>query len=132
MTCDYVSIGEIVIMGQTGLFGTDRTCPKCKKQNALSAETAEEELEQEQIHVDQGALTYRYTRTLFVNVSCKYCSFTGSTTLSKSTQGGSRADKDGSVELWGAQDYPVINPDAAIQIVVERVRHPRYRRTAPW
>lgn len=125
-------MGEIVIMGQTWSFGTDRTCPKCKKQNALSAETADEVLEQEQIHVAQGEVTYRYTRNLSVNVSCKYCSFTGSTTLSKSTEGGSRTDKDGSLELWGAQDYPVINADAAIQIVIEREKHPRYRRTAPW
>ena len=119
-------------MGQPGTLSTDCTCPKCKKLNALSAETADEILEQEQIHVDSGAVTYRYTRTLFVNVSCKYCSFTGSTTLSKSTQGGSRAAQDGSVELWGAQDHPLINPVAAIQIVVEREKHPRYRRTAPW
>ena len=119
-------------MGQLLSFGTDRTCPKCKKQDALSAETADEQLEQEQIHVAPEAVTYRYTRTLFVHVSCKYCSFTGSTTLSKSTQGGSRASQDGSVELWGAQDYPLINPDAAIQIVLEREKHPRYRRTAPW
>jgi hypothetical protein len=125
-------IGKLAIMGQLGSSGTDRTCPKCKKSNALSAETAEEELEQEQIHVAPGALTYRYIKTLYVNVSCKYCSFTGSTMLSKSTQGGSRASQDGSVELWGAQDYPVINPDAAIQIVIEREKHPRYRRSAPW
>lgn len=119
-------------MGQPSSFGTDRTCPKCKKQSALSAEMADEVLEQEQIHAAPGAITYRYTRTLFVNVSCKYCSFIGLTTLSKSTQGGSRTEKDGSVELWGAHDYPVINPDAAIQIVIEREKHPRYRRTAPW
>jgi hypothetical protein len=123
---------ENAIMGQPGSFGTDRTCPKCKKQNALSAETADEEVEQEQIHVAPGAITYRYTKTLLVNVSCKYCSFSGSTTLSKSTQGGSRAGQDGSLELWGAQDYPLINPDTAIQIVMEREKHPRYRRTAPW
>jgi hypothetical protein len=125
-------MGAIAIMSQPGTFGTDRTCPKCKKQNALFAETVDEELEQEQILSAPGAVTYRYTKTLYVNVSCKYCSFTGSTTLSKSTQGGSRTDKDGSIELWGAQDYPAINPDTAIQIVIEREKHPRYRRTAPW
>jgi hypothetical protein len=121
-----------VTLGQPSSFGADRTCPKCKKQNALSAEAADEALEQEEIHSDPGAVTYRYTRTLFVDVRCKYCSFTGSTTLSKSTEGGSRTGKDGSVELWGAQEYPLINPDAAIEIVSERVKHPRYRRTAPW
>jgi hypothetical protein len=119
-------------MGPTGFFGAEPTCPKCKKQDGLSAETADEELEQEQIQVAPGAVTYRYTKTLYVNVTCKYCSFTDSTTLSKSTQGGSRASQDGSVELWGAQDYPVINPDAAIQIIIEREKHPRHRRTAPW
>jgi hypothetical protein len=119
-------------MGQPASFDTDCTCPKCKKQNALSAETADEELEQEQILVAPEGITYRYTRTLFVHVSCKYCNFTDSTILSKSTQGGSRTAKDGSVELWGAQDYPAINPDAAIQIVIEREKHPRYRRAAPW
>ena len=119
-------------MGQPSSFGADRICPKCKKQNALSAETADEVLEQEQLPFVQGAITYRYTKTLSVNVSCKYCSFTGSTTLSKSTEGGSRTDKDGSVESWGAQDYPVINPDTAIQIIIEREKHPRHRWTAPW
>lgn len=122
----------MVFMGQPSFFGTDRTCPKCKKQNALSAEAADEILEQEEIHSAQGAVTYRYTRNLSVSVSCMYCGFAGSTTLSKSTEGGSRTDKDGSVELWGGQDYPVINPDTAIQIVIEREKHPRYRRTAPW
>jgi hypothetical protein len=122
----------MAIMGQPWSLGTDRTCPKCKKQNALYAETADEILEQEQIHSHQAAITYRYTRNLSVNVSCRSCAFTASTTLSKSAEGGSRTDKDGSVELWGAQDYPVINPDAAIQIVIEREKHPRYRRTAPW
>lgn len=119
-------------MGQPRSFGTDRTCPKCKKQNALSAQTADELLEQDQIYSAPGAVTYRYTKNLAVDVSCKHCGFTASTTLSKSTEGGSRIDTDGSVELWGAQDYPVINPDAAIQIVIEREKHPRYRRTAPW
>ena len=119
-------------MGPPESFGIDRTCPKCRKQNALSAETAEEVVEQEEIYSAPEAITYRYTRHLTVNVGCKYCNFTGSTTLSKSTEGGSRTGKDGSMELWGAQDYPVINPDTAIQIVIERVKHPRYRRTAPW
>jgi hypothetical protein len=119
-------------VSQPSFLETDRTCPKCKKQNALSAETADEVLEQEEIHSTQEAMTYRYTKTIFVNVNCKYCSFTSSTTLSKSTEGGSRANKDGSVESWGAQAYPVINPDSAIQIIIEREKHPRYRRTAPW
>ena len=119
-------------MGQPRFFGTDRTCPKCKKQNALSVETADEVLEQEQIYSAAGAITYRYTKTLSVDVHCTYCDFTGSTTLSKSTEGGSRTDSDGSVEMWGAQVYPVINPDAAIQIVIEREKHPRHRWTAPW
>jgi hypothetical protein len=119
-------------MGPSRSSGTDRTCPKCKKQNALSAETTDEVLEQEQIRFAPGAVTYRYTKNLSVDVTCKHCGFTRSTTLSKSVEGGSRTDKDGSVELWGAQDYPVINPDAAIQIVIEREKHPRYRRTAPW
>jgi hypothetical protein len=119
-------------MGQSRSPGTDRTCPKCKKQNALSAEAVGEVLEQEQIYSAPGAVTYRYTKNLSVDVSCKYCGFTGSTTLSKSVEGGSRADKDGAIELWGAQDYPEINPDVAIEIIIERIKHPRYRRTAPW
>jgi len=119
-------------MGQSRSSGTDRTCPKCKKRDALSAEAAGEVLEQEQIHFAPGAVTYRYTKNLSVDVNCQHCGFTSSTTLSKSVQGGSRTNKDDSVELWGEQDYPVINPDAAIQIVIEREKHPRYRRTAPW
>jgi len=119
-------------MGQPRAFGTDRTCPKCKKENALSAETADHDFEQDPIHLDSQAPTYRYTTTLYVTVSCKYCSFVGFTTLSKSAEGGSRVNRDGTAEAWGAHDYPVINPDDAIQIVIERERHPRYRRTAPW
>lgn len=119
-------------MGQPRSSGTDRTCPKCKKQNALSAQTADEFLEQEQIDSAPGAVSYRYTRNLSVDVSCNHCGFTSSTTLSKSAEGGSRTDKNGFVELWGAQDYPLIDPETAIQIVIERVKHPRYRRTAPW
>jgi hypothetical protein len=123
---------SILNMGEPRPFGTDRTCPKCRKKNALLAEATEEIHEQDQVTSNPQKTTERYSTTLYVTVSCTYCTFVGFTTLSKSVQGGSRTGKDGTTELWGAQDYPVIDPDDAIQIVVEKVKHPRHRWTAPW
>ena len=119
-------------MGQPQSRESDRTCPKCKRENALYAETIDENQEQERIHFNPQEIAYRYTTTLHVNVSCKYCGLLGFSVLSKFVEGGSRQDKDGSANLWGAQDFSSINSDDAIQIVVDKIKHPKYHRDPPW
>lgn len=119
-------------MGQPRSFEADRTCPKCKREYTLYAETVEEKREQDQIHSGPQGIKYRYTTTLSVNVSCRYCGLLGFSTLSKFVEGGSRRDKDGSADFWGAQDFSIINPDDAIQIVIDNVKRPKYRRDPPW
>ena len=119
-------------MNQPGSFKTDRTCPKCREENALSAEIIDEEYETDQIQSGPRGTTFRYTTTLYVDVSCKYCGLLGSTTLSRSNEGGPGDAKAGSPAPWGAQACPAIDPDRAIAIIVDRQKHPRYRRTAPW
>ena len=119
-------------MGQAWSLKADPTCPKCKKANALSAEITDEQKEQEKIYSGQQGATYLYTTTLYVSVNCKHCGLLGFTTLSKSVEGGSRVKEDRALDLWGAQDFPTINPDHAIGIVVDRFKNPKHRRVAPW
>ena len=119
-------------MGTPWSLKTDHTCPKCKKDNAVSAAITDEQKEREQIDSGQQGLTYLYTTTLSVNVSCKYCGLLGSTTLSKSAEGGLRAREDRMLDLRGTQDFPALNPDHAIGIVVGRLKNPKHRRVAPW
>lgn len=119
-------------MMQSGALAAQRTCPQCRKENALSAEATEEIHEQDQIHSGSGAIRHIRTTTLFVTVSCHYCSFVGFTTLSKAVQSRSDGENVDGAEGGGAQDFPVIDANDAIQIVIERERHPRHRWTAPW
>lgn len=119
-------------MDQPWSFKTDHTCPKCRKENALYAETKDKEQQKEQIQFGPRGITFLYTTTLYVNVNCKYCGFLGSTTLSRSNEGKSGEEKDDSPDPWGAQAYPIIDPDSAIEIIVDRQKHPRHRWTAPW
>ncbi len=119
-------------MGSPWSLNANHTCPKCKKENALSVEITDEQKEQEQIDSGQQGLTSLYTTTLHVNVNCKHCGLLGFTSLSKSVEGGSRVKEDRTLDLWGAQDFPAIDPDHAIGIVVDRFKNPKYRRVAPW
>jgi hypothetical protein len=119
-------------MGQPQSFELDRTCPKCRRENVLYAETIDEKQEQDRIDSGPQDITYRYTTTLSVNVSCMYCGLLGFSTLSRFVEGGSRKAKDGSAEFWGAQDFSRINPEDAIQIVIDNVKRPKYRRDPPW
>jgi hypothetical protein len=50
--------------------------------NGIYAERIDEEHEQDQIHSGPQGSIYRYTTSLVVNVSCKFCSLLGVSTLS--------------------------------------------------
>ena len=98
----------------------------------MFAQTMDAEQHMELMQPDSQAVPVLYTTTLYVNVSCRNCGFLGATTLSKSHESKPDDRREGSAHSDEAQAGPLIDPDSAIGIILDRLKNPKHRRTAPW